>query len=354
MVMTSPREMPSPRSSHDGLWLSVARWAIILEYRTPCLRMTDILQRPLCTAARFRVLLPAVAVVLLALGAGPALQAQTRIFDAPSCDGPEPAPGIFTEANLTVLSVNLAHGRNTGKNQMLQSGETARKNIARAAESLSRHDAEVVALQEADAPSLWSGDFDHVAALADDARYPCRVHGPHAESRLFSFGTALISRVPFTRAAVHDFAPTPPTTRKGFVAAQVEWNPGSALAEPVTITLVSVHLDFSRKRVRETQYGELEEVLQAFPRPLVVMGDFNGEWSDGNGLLAGFAEQLGLHAWEPESGSLGTYDEGRKRLDWVLVSRELAFKDYRVLADVVSDHQPVLATLTLAGPAVAP
>jgi endonuclease/exonuclease/phosphatase family metal-dependent hydrolase len=284
---------------------------------------------------------------LLAVTAGPVLadSGQTRIVETPPCQAG--MAEIFTQPELRVLSVNLAHGRGDGLNQALQGAATARRNVTDAASLLEQLDADVIALQEADAPSRWSGNFDHVQAVADAAGYGCRFHGVHARARLYNFGTALLSRYRFTRAVQHDFAPTPPTTRKGFVAAQLAWNPGGILAEPVPLTLVSVHLDFSRRSSREAQFAEMTRVLADFPRPLVLMGDFNTEWDSKGGLLRRFAEELGLHAWAPTEDRYGTYGNGRKRLDWVLVSRGLGFADYRVIEKAVSDHRPVWAQIRL-------
>ncbi|MEE4174852.1 MAG: endonuclease/exonuclease/phosphatase family protein [Xanthomonadales bacterium] len=268
-------------------------------------------------------------------------------MDLPECQQ-EDAPEVFTEPELRVLTVNLAHGRKDGFNQSFQSGDTARRNIAEAAEHLERLDADVIALQEADAPSRWSGNFDHVQAVADAAGYGCQFHGVHAQGAFYNFGTALLSRYRFHRAAQHDFEPTPPTTRKGFVAAQLPWNPAGVLDEPVMLTLVSLHLDFSRRSTREAQFAAMTRVLEQFPRPLVVMGDFNTEWESRGGLLKTFADNLDLHAWAPAEAGYGTYEGGKKRLDWVLVSREIGFADYAVIDTVVSDHLPVWAQLRLA------
>jgi len=259
-----------------------------------------------------------------------------------ACTGPTLAE--LTSPTLSVASVNLAHGRGDGLNQLLQRGATARRNIASAAQVLADLDADVVALQEADAPSAWSGGFDHVLAVAEQAACGCRLHGTHARSPLFAYGTALLSRVTYRRVARHDFAPTPPTLRKGFVAAQVAWNPGASLKAPRLVTLVSAHLDFSRQNVREAQLAELQTELKAFSGPLVLMGDFNSQWGDESSLLRNFAREMKLEAWEPESENHATYGDAR-RLDWIFVSDELAIVAHRTLDTVVSDHRPIWARI---------
>ncbi len=284
--------------------------------------------------------------VLLAFFAGiGAAQAQTELVDTPPCSGE--AGALITAPSLRVLSANLAHGRGTGFNQMLQSAATARQNIQDAAATLDELDADVVGLQEADAVSRWSGGFDHVLAIAEASGYGCRVHGLHAQSRFFQYGTAILSRFAFEKAAIHHFQPTPPAQRKGFVAAQVAWNPAELLESPRLVTLASVHLDFSSGANRASQLAEMEQVLAEFPRPLILLGDFNLDWEDQDGVLRRFAESLDLVAWQPQSADYPTY--GNKRLDWILVSSDLAFMEYRVIEDDISDHLPVWAQLRWAG-----
>jgi endonuclease/exonuclease/phosphatase family metal-dependent hydrolase len=274
------------------------------------------------------------------------LDAQTELVEAAPCTGD--VQGLITAPSLRVLSANLAHGRGTGFNQMLQSAATARENIRQAAAMLDQLDADVVGLQEADAVSRWSGGFDHVMAIAEASGYGCRVHGLHAQSRLFEYGTALLSRFAFQKAGIHHFAPTPPAQRKGFVAAQVAWNPAELLGTPRLVTIASVHLDFSSAGNRESQLAEMEEALAVFPRPLILLGDFNLEWSDQDGLLSRFADALGLVAFQPDSEGFATYGSD-KRLDWILISSDLAFMEYRVIEDDVSDHLPVWAQLRWVG-----
>ena len=281
----------------------------------------------------------------LLVGVAPA-SAQTELAENPDCAGP--VQDMIKEPSLRVLSANLAHGRGTGFNQVLQSAETARENIRQAAASLELLDADVVGLQEADAVSRWSGGFDHVMAIADAAGYGCHLHGLHAQSRFFQYGTALLSRFAFGKTAVHHFEPTPPAQRKGFVAAQVAWNPAGLLESPRFVTIASVHLDFSSGDNRASQLAEMEEALSAFPRPLVLLGDFNIQWDDQDGLLRRFADALGLVAFQTESEALATYGSD-KRLDWILVSSDLAFMEYRVIEDDISDHLPVWAQLRWIG-----
>ena len=250
--------------------------------------------------------------------------------------------GTNATESIRVATLNLAHGRKNGINQMLQSGAEARRNLSEIAGLLRDIDADVVALQEADAASAWSGGFDHVELLGDEAGYACRTHGQHSKSPLFAFGTALMSRYRFSTTYSQRFAPSFPTTRKGFVSVTF----GDSTASGLAISFISVHLDFSRRSVRQAQVQELDEALAGLDHPFVLLGDFNSDWSQTDSVVRRLAERFTLKAHEPESDVFGTYVKSGRRLDWILISPGLEFDHYEVRPEVVSDHLAVVADIS--------
>jgi len=248
---------------------------------------------------------------------------------------------------IRVMTLNVAHGRKEGRNQLLQGKEHIRNNLVDIAEFLKRNGADVVALQEADAPSRWSGNFDHVALLAQRAEYRwyCRIG--HAQTWLFDYGTALLSQGYFIDTLAHTFQPTPPTMTKGFLLGRVAWKPNEDSDHIVPVDFVSVHLDFSSEANREEQIGEMMESLSDRMNPIVILGDFNSEWLDRESAVEALARRLGLRAYRPQAQNLGTYPQTGRRLDWILISKELEFKSYAVLPDAVSDHYAVVAEVAL-------
>jgi hypothetical protein len=102
---------------------------------------------------------------------------------------------IFDHSTLKVMTLNLAHGRKDGLNQLLKSAGAIHSNFEEIAVFLENAGADVVALQEADAPSFWSGSFDHVELLAGLAGYPFFESSNQTNSCIFSSGTgARLSR----------------------------------------------------------------------------------------------------------------------------------------------------------------
>lgn len=266
--------------------------------------------------------------------------------ESPPCEITE-QQNVISSPLLSVLTLNLAHGRKDSFNQMLQRTSTTRRNLQEIADFLSASDADLVALQEADHASRWSGQFNHVEYVSSKTPYPCKIHASHAQKYMYNFGTALLSRVPFTNSILHTFEPSPPTTNKGFVLGEVLWNPGGRLPQAIPVSVISVHLDFSREKVRKAQTDEMRSILQDIARPVIILGDFNTDWSEDESVLRAIAESGQFKVYRAESGALGTYKNGKHRLDWILISNELEFVSYEVPEIVLSDHQPILATLKL-------
>jgi endonuclease/exonuclease/phosphatase family metal-dependent hydrolase len=241
---------------------------------------------------------------------------------------------------LRVISLNLAHGRRDGDHQVLLSPMAIRANLDDVAAMVEREHADLVALQEADGTSFWSGRFDHVEHLAEEAKLAFFVHGHHVQGPLLSYGTAIASRVRPIEPVSHTFSASPPTLSKGLVIATYDWPEG----ESQQIDVVSVHLDFARVAVRQSQARQMCGWLRDRGRPLVVLGDFNCDFAAEENSLRTLADELHLDAFEP-SAEQPTFPSTGERLDWILISPELEFIDYRVLPDVISDHAALVAEI---------
>ena len=252
-------------------------------------------------------------------------------------------PIVHEEPALRVASLNIAHGRGDALNQMLIGQGQIAGNLDAAGALMTETGAHVVALQELDADSLWSGGFDHAGRLLDASHHDCVTLGLHARTWLYQFGTGLLSSVALSEPGMTTFEPTPPTTTKGLVYATLSWRNGKDVRQ---VLLVSVHLDFSRKRARERQLAEIIKAINESPLPIILMGDFNEYWRE-DSVVRHLVEEAGMVAFQPEADNLATYKD--KRLDWILTSAELEFVDYRVVDELVSDHRLVVAELRWRG-----
>lgn len=256
---------------------------------------------------------------------------------------PNGANEVRVEPTLTVMTANIAHGRGTSRHQMFLSKAAIVGNLDDVATVFKRERPDVIALQEADGPSIWSGRFHHVKYLARNAGYRHGLRGKNVDGLGLTYGPAILSRRPLFEPSSVTFAPSPPTMSKGFVSARVTW-PGR---KSVKVTIVSVHLDFARAKVRSRQIARMRAELATVNRPLIVVGDFNCEWNDQESSLRTLVQELGLYCYRPEAKGLATFPDSDQRIDWILISDDLAFEKYKTLGDSVSDHRFVIATVRL-------
>lgn len=255
------------------------------------------------------------------------------------------------DAELTLISLNLAHGRGTAFSQLFVGRDNFARNLKRIGASLAPFEPDLVALQEADAPSRWSGNFNHVEFLAQQLGLAHIAHSRHIDNWAVSYGTALLSRLPIDETQHHGFAGSFPTPNKGFTLIRTHWQPDPA-KPPLVLDVVSLHLDFSRQSVRLEQIDELLSVLAERHNPVIIMGDFNDHRLASELLPTAAAERgLTLHT-HPQAGAHPTYDDAV--LDWILLSPELEFVSYQVLDAQLSDHRAVIARVRAIDRAPAP
>jgi endonuclease/exonuclease/phosphatase family metal-dependent hydrolase len=242
---------------------------------------------------------------------------------------------------LRVVTLNVAHGRGTAFHQALTGRRQIEANLDAVANLLLAAGADIVALQEVDAASTWSGGFDHLTHLARRTGLLHVARGIHGDLGWagITYGTGLIARWPIVAQASARFAKNALDT-KGYVLAHVDV-PG------LPIDVCSLHLDFKRTSERRAQLEDVSQHLERREdpgRPLVVAGDFNCAVDARCGTLAGFARRHGLlSSTEPRL----TFPSRRPRrsLDHVFVSMHLEVKRQEVLPVAVSDHRPVLVEL---------
>jgi endonuclease/exonuclease/phosphatase family metal-dependent hydrolase len=247
------------------------------------------------------------------------------------------------EYGLKVMTLNVAHGRGTGFHQLLQSSGDITKNLDRIVMLVNQSAPDVVAFQEIDGPSIWSGGFNHLEYLASRSAFARSIQASHVDAMGLSYGTALMSRFDMSNPQSVTFAPSLSLVPTGFVVSAVRW-PGR---DDILVDVASVHLDFMSGSARKKQADELIAVLRARMNRVIIMGDLNTGWGQQDSAAQYLAEKLGLTAYQPENGKLITFPLLGKRLDWVLISPDLEFRSYDVIGSGISDHRGILAELAL-------
>jgi len=248
--------------------------------------------------------------------------------------------GPIADAELRVMSLNLAHGRRDGLNQIFQPAYRIRTHLFAVGDLLTRERPHLVGLQEADGPSRWSGAFDHVETVARRGGMARFARAENVRGPGLAYGAALMARGPMRSAMAYTFAPSWPTFTKGFIVATVDWDrvPGGQL------DVVSVHLDFASSAVRARQVEAMVAALRDRGRPMIVMGDFNCDWRHAGCPLRVLADGLDLHPAGVDDDR-PTFPSHGRHLDWILASEGLAFTGYDVVPDTVSDHQAIVARI---------
>jgi endonuclease/exonuclease/phosphatase family metal-dependent hydrolase len=246
-------------------------------------------------------------------------------------------------SDLKVMTMNIRHGRGPRRGTRPWQGDAFRRTTRQVADMLRAREPHVVALQEADRHSLFTGRFNHLAKIADRGGFGRAAHGTHFSLRYRRFGlfygTSILSKLPLHSVRSQRFRARPLDT-KGFVVAAV----------PVgdrEIDVASVHLDFLTPFHR-SQVRVLAEALRERGRSLVLMGDLNTTGRRDRSAVKHLMRELLLEGPE-DPGALPTYPAHRpsRKLDWILVSPDLELVNYEVVPDVVSDHLAVEASIRL-------
>jgi len=159
--------------------------------------------------------------------------------------------------SLVLMSLNIAHGRKNTFQQFLRRKKYIRRNLSDIASLIQRENPDIIALQEADATSIWSGHFDHVKYIAHKAGLEHIMQGGHVTRKFINYGTAIISKTNLTKPRSFKFYKTIFRMPKGFVVCTVK-----CPKFQINIDVVSLHLDPFRKAVRMKQIKELVEILE--------------------------------------------------------------------------------------------
>lgn len=244
---------------------------------------------------------------------------------------------------LRVMSYNILHGE----------GLDRKYDLDRIASVIANAHADVVGLQEVDAYWGPHTHYDHQARLLATQLHmhylfapiysgPAAKHG-HPER---AHGVAILSKYPILLVDNHPISRLSVIERTLFPALQ----PGLADAVievgQVPVRVYNVHLDYRKRSwIRRLQVHDILHVTRADPPNQIFLGDLNAApdapelaplFARFQNTLAGCTTCFSYHAADPT-----------RLIDYVLVSPGIHVNDAGVIHAVVSDHLPVVATITL-------
>ena len=254
---------------------------------------------------------------------------------------------------LRLITFNIAHGRGLTPIQGLTSTRKLRLNLRRIAHMLSTLGADLVALQEIDECSVWSGSFDHLDYLRAHAGFPHAAFGiNNRRSGIMnlSYGNAILSRFPIADTETVVFG-NRKVGEKGFLFAEIEV--GGRL-----LPLVNLHQHFSSKRRRLQQLDMLVTWLRAKQRERkgvwavspIVCGDFNtpNTKDDATASLLSHLFDYGDYALHPRLSPTFPSPMPRRALDFVFMPPGCRAVKSEVVRSFLSDHRPVMVEFSVA------
>jgi len=254
-----------------------------------------------------------------------------------------------------MLTFNIAHARGPLLHQSLRREARLRANLLKIARLIIRLDVDIVALQEVDENSRWSGSFNHLDFLREATGLPYAVHGVHNRRRgLFhlNYGNALLSRYPVHHSETVAFG-TRGIGEKGFLFAELDTPMGR-------IPVVNLHLHHRSRATRQRQMAKLLVFLDAqrahrgrhWRSGPIICGDFNcpAVKPDAVTQVLGHLGRAGAYSLYPQGRSGRTFPSlwPQRALDHVCLPPECGAGEAVVIRTMLSDHRPVLVQFSLA------
>ena len=168
---------------------------------------------------------------------------------------------------LRIVTFNIAHGRGLSPLPGLHGRRRFERNLRKIARLFDELEPDIVALQEIDENSRWSGSFDHLDYLNAFADFPYAVFGVNNRrggGYQLNYGNAILSRHPI-RAWENITFGRRTVGEKGFLFAEIDC--GGRL-----LPVVNLHLHYRSRVHRFRQIEMLMEYLNAKHEPAIPTG----------------------------------------------------------------------------------
>lgn len=254
------------------------------------------------------------------------------------------------------MTFNIAHARGVSPvHQSLRSGDRLRANLLKIARLITRLDVDIVALQEIDQDSRWSGSFDHLKFLSEHTGLTHGVFGlTNKRTGRFhmNYGNAILSRFPIHHheSVTFDLGGV---GKKGFLFAEIDTPSGR-------VPVLNAHMHHRSRPARLRQVIRLMHFLDEqrkhrkarWRTSPFVCGDLNNPSThpDATAVLLGYLEQFDNCTLLPKGRSPHTFPAlwPSRSLDFIYLPGGCTVVSSGVVRSYLSDHRPVLAEFNLA------
>lgn len=226
---------------------------------------------------------------------------------------------------IKALTYNIHHGKDT-------SGKNALPGLV---EFFSEVKPQVICLNEVDVHNPRSGLIDQPHWLAGRLGMGS-VFGPTLKFCCLGYGNAVLSTFPLRILGNHRLY----SSREPRRALETE-----VLTPGGPITVISTHLGLTILE-RERQVQEILQRVRVYSgRPLILAGDANALAHELKPLF--FELQDTFSGQEAKIGGTFPVSEPRKRIDYILCSRQFTVLQQVCPKVSYSDHLPIIATLKI-------
>ncbi len=253
------------------------------------------------------------------------------------------------------MTFNIAHARGASLvHQSLRSHDRLRANLRKIAQLITQLEVDIVALQEIDQDSRWSGSFDHLAFLREHTGLTHSVFGL-TNKRIgrihLNYGNAILSRYPIHHHESVSFG-RGTVGEKGFLFTELDTPSGR-------IPICNVHLHHRSRPARLRQVIRLMHFLDEQRKHRkarwrtgpFICGDLNNTsvQPDATAVLLGYLEQFENYTLLPKGRAPHTFPSvwPRRALDYIYVPGDCTGASAMVVRSFLSDHRPVLAEFQL-------
>lgn len=231
---------------------------------------------------------------------------------------------------LKIMTYNICHGR----------GLDGTVDIGRTCDVIRAQNPDIVGLQEVDRHfgprSFWMDELGYLAAELEmnwtfGATISRRI-SPFSRRRGY-YGNAILSRFPILDSHSEVLPAVKTLEPRGFTHARLD------VGQNVVLNVIVTHMGLSAEE-RAIHREKIMEYLSSVPDPKLLLGDFN-ENPDGptvmyfSSLLTDAASLAGV------SGP---------RIDYVFLGKGASLDEFAAIRSDASDHDPVVAVVTLRGP----